>query len=205
MELNNRLASLEEDFNILKNEIKQVLLDIREQILHWESPFADYTPPAATGAKEREEPARPVAPPKMEEPEPPAPGPEEERPAPDGLDGDLPDFRGLPVLTRHQTGQMDIATLSALANWAWWAVRRVGRRRAEALVRVYQLSGYLSEETGQALGQLLDLADGEEPPAKVTMRDCTLALLRLDAALGARGGANMGLLALLWEGDRQEL
>ena len=40
MDLNNRVDSMDEELKLLKNEIKQILLDIQEHVLSVENPFS---------------------------------------------------------------------------------------------------------------------------------------------------------------------
>jgi hypothetical protein len=49
MELNNKVAKLEDELKVLKNEVQAVLLDLRENYLTHENPFS-YTSSAASPA-----------------------------------------------------------------------------------------------------------------------------------------------------------
>lgn len=49
MDLNSRVDNMDEEMKLLKNEIKQVLLEIQEQVLNAQNPF-NVQAPAAMGA-----------------------------------------------------------------------------------------------------------------------------------------------------------
>ena len=49
MDLNKRLDQVDEELGLLKNEIKQVLLEIQEQVLSIQDPFAALATSAASG------------------------------------------------------------------------------------------------------------------------------------------------------------
>ena len=56
MELNQKISELEAEFKLLKNEVKEVLLDIRESILNHESPFTTQAAAPPTVVEIRQEP-----------------------------------------------------------------------------------------------------------------------------------------------------
>lgn len=82
MDLSNRITQLEDEIKVLKNEVLAVLLDVRENLLTRENPFAPQPPPQAPAAtiavtaESAPPPPAPEPPPVEKALEPPPPAPE---------------------------------------------------------------------------------------------------------------------------------
>ena len=68
MELNQKIRELEAELKLLKNEVKEVLLDIRETVLNHENPFTSVGPPAPKDVGTGQEPPRQEVVAQQEEP-----------------------------------------------------------------------------------------------------------------------------------------
>ena len=106
---------------------------------------------------------------------------------------------------RHGAGPLDLATIAALARWAGSGIPRIGRKRIEAIVQIYRMTGHLPPGLDEVLIELTHLVDCEEPMAQVTMKDCIATLVQLDSLLGRdSNSAGAALLSFLLDDDAGE-
>ncbi len=96
-----------------------------------------------------------------------------------------------------RNGTLDLTSIAGLARWADSAINRIGRRRIEAIVEIYRMTGHLSPGLDEVLLQLTQLADAEEPEGRITMRECIVVLVQLESLLGRGGRSETALLSLL--------
>ena len=104
---------------------------------------------------------------------------------------------------RNDVGPLDLATIAGLAQWAGSGITRIGRKRIEAIVKIYQMTGHLQPGLDEVLIELTHLVEGDAPVAQVTMRDCIGALVQLDSLLGQSGSSGAALLSLFLD-DAEE-
>lgn len=219
MELNSRLAALEHEVNLLKVEIKQVLVDLRDVLLSHENPFSNPRWDEASGEsgppKIKKGDAAPPATAVSEEAvgQPVSSAPADSRspsPLPDVADGasavfsspqwsDREGVRHPPTVQRRAAG-WSVLTVASLAKWVDSAIKQVGRDRFEAIIAIYDLAtggAALPHEAKETLLKLAALSDArdERPPA--TMKDCIALLAQLDAILGSDGRSDATILSLL--------
>jgi hypothetical protein len=225
MEFTDRIAALEDEINVLKTEIKAVLVDIRDELMKKKGPFA--APAGESRAKGPADPgleadsddldiyAEPTA--RIlkldagargagHEPatliQPPAPA---AAAAPDDLvtrlskmahgGATMPSRQAPAPGAPREWGVLDIASMG---KWAEAATRRVGRKRLEELLGVYQLlTGEPQQEPRDALLLMLDLCGANHEPANVSMNDIVTVLSQLDALFRGNAITEVTVLSLL--------
>jgi hypothetical protein len=193
-----RIKTLEEEFKVLKNQIKAVLLDIKEQL--------------ATGGGDGHSVAAQMgnvstAIPQAENnvkvfPEPPASEPEfKERGAGTGIaEKAEPDFgavinrSGMPVIAGGSPAneRVDLLTVSVLSQWLSRATASVSKAQVCKLVEIYDITGNLPPRLKQVILLLADLygngshtEEDENLPATTSIQ----LLIELDSLLRYRTGA----------------
>jgi hypothetical protein len=100
-------------------------------------------------------------------------------------------------------GEVDLAQLAGLANWANGAVKIMGGKRAKAVLDVYAMTGILPQNVAKVL-QVFVPFDGSQPPSSsdVPMRELLQSLLQLDKVLGRQVEPTAVALSLLLDGER---
>jgi hypothetical protein len=194
-----RIKTLEEEFKVLKNQIKAVLLDIKEQL--------------ATGGVVAQSGASPLggisaAIPQIENdikvvPEPPSGGPGfAEKGSSAGIaEKAEPDFdlvmnrSGMPGVAGRNPdseGRVDLLTVSVLSQWLSRAAASVSKGQICKLVEIYDITGNLPPRFKQVILLLADLygngshtEEDENVPATESMQ----LLIELDSLLRYRTGA----------------
>ncbi len=200
-----RIKSLEDEFKVLKNQIRAVLLDIKEQLATGGGNGQGGSPPWVGGEPVTHKPgkdARVFTPETAEEQE---PGlieassggvAEKTGPAPSSAFGSaMGHIAGAKVGTAVNTekeGQVDLLTVSVLAQWLSRAAATISKEQILKLVEIYDITGNLPPRLKQAILLLADLyCDGslaesaEEVPATVSIQ----LLIELDSLLRYRTGA----------------
>ena len=197
-----RIKNLEEELKVLKNQIRAVLLDIKEQLATggnghssqqsvppWESgtPAAPHresdagvASKVASGAEKG-----------VVEPGPGSGIAEDTQPS-------LKSFLGLTQKASLATGdtngegRVDLLTISVLAQWLSRAAATVSKEQIGKLVEIYDITGNLPPRLKQAILLLADLygdgnraEDAEDVPATVSLQ----LLIELDSLLRYRTGA----------------
>lgn len=208
------MKEIEVELKVLKNEIKQALLDIREQLLtQHQNPFYMVDRPAegrpsevrqiqpAAGGEEPREPPKAIA--REQKERTPATGQaetvlsreqEERTPAEDFPSLDKRE-------SRRNNSPIDLTTIAGLAQWASNSIRRVGKERVVAIVEVYQKSGLISPSIAEILLKLINLAEEEKLEKKVTMKDCIAVFVQLDSVLGRGYKPESAVLSILLDED----
>lgn len=225
MELSDKIAALEDEINVLKVEVKAVLVDIRDELIKRDGPFAAAPtgriaaqPATEAGEEAIGEPGLPrivrlpgVAELDLAPASPPdvaAPPLAAARPAVDAIDlyqkqvqlqqvaaanprPQAPQVPGAP----REWGVLDIASMG---KWAEAATRRIGRKRLEDLLGVYELlTGHPQPEARQALLRMLDLCGANHEPTNVSMNDVVTVLSQLDALFRSNSITEVTVLSLL--------
>ncbi len=192
-----RIKTLEEEFKVLKNQIKAVLLDIKEQLATGGDghSIAAQLGNVGTAAPQAENNIKVV-------PEPPAGEPEfvEKGPATGITEKAEPDFN--PVMNRSgmpgvagrspDNERVDLLTVSVLSQWLSRAAASVSKAQIGKLVDIYDITGNLPPRLKQVILLLADLygngshtEEDENLPAAASMQ----LLIELDSLLRYRTGA----------------
>lgn len=193
-----KIKNLEEEFKVLKNQIRAVLLDIKEQLATGVNGQAGAPPwgsiSAATPQAEND--VKVVA-------EPPSAGPGfAEKGSSAGIaEKAEPDFD--PVVNRSgvsgvagrnadSEGRVDLLTVSVLSQWLARAAASVSKAQICKLVEIYDITGNLPPRLKQVVLLLADLysngshtENDENVPATVSVQ----LLIELDSLLRYRTGA----------------
>ncbi|MGD9935239.1 MAG: hypothetical protein AB7T37_16205 [Dehalococcoidia bacterium] len=241
MELSDKIAALEDEINVLKVEVKAVLVDIRDELIKRDGPFAgvhaNRPAPAAdseTGdaigdpgypkvvrlhgaAGAAQEETFPLGAPPAPAAPPPAPAVPQAA-VPQGLPASAPVQDAIDVYqkqasfqqllsnnqrpqaphtpgTPREWGVLDIASMG---KWAEAATKRVGRKRLEELLGVYELlTGEPQAEARKALLLMLDLCGATHEPPNVSMNDVVTVLSQLDALFRSNSITEVTVLSLL--------
>jgi len=211
--MTKKVQQLEDEVKLLKNEVHQTLLDIKESL----AGGAYQAPPSPAPAEP------PTTPPKFEVPvqeEEPAPRVErrerEEEPemsqaevrteekmdyVPSFVEHRVP--REEPGPSRRKADgdgdsrRIDLATLATLGNWADRSARRIGRERVEAILDVYQVTGYLPQNLKEVLLRLLALDNAPVNEEEISLRDCITVLLELNGIVIGHSKTEAAMLSLL--------
>ena len=199
-----RIKNLEEELKVLKNQIRAVLLDIKEQLATGGNghssqqsvpPWESGTPAAAAPHQKSDAGvASKIAGGAEKGVAEPGPGSgiaEDIRPS-------LKPFLGLTEKTSPATGdsngegRVDLLTISVLAQWLSRAAATISKEQLGKLVEIYDITGNLPPRLKQAILLLADLygdgnraEDAEDVPATVSLQ----LLIELDSLLRYRTGA----------------
>lgn len=193
-----RIKALEEEFKVLKNQIKAVLLDIKEQLATGSvnvqsGAFPTGTVSAATPQEEND--VKVVA-------EPPSAGPafgekgSSAGNAEESLDMEHAVNRsgmaGLACRNPDSEGRVDLLTVSVLSQWLSRAAASVSKAQICKLVEIYDITGNLTPRMKQVILLLADLysngnhaGDDDTVPAAESVQ----LLIELDSLLRYRTGA----------------
>lgn len=188
-----KIKNLEEEFKVLKNQIRAVLLDIKEQLATG-VPTVAASPPWATAIPASPQPeseAKVVrATPETAEPE------FEKKGAAAGTDasgcamGRIPEANASGVKAENES-RVDLLTMSVLSQWLSRAAATVSKKQITKLIEIYDITGNLPPRLKQAILLLSDLYasndrdDSEDVSASVSMQ----LLIELDSLLRYRTGA----------------
>ena len=211
MELNQKVQELEDQLKLVKNEVRETLLDIREHVLkrsnpftrselsprEWEEEVQKTTPEDEEGQVRRITLEDKEAMPKVEKS-----GVRGDETAQRG--GQLSPDRGLQPSPTPRFGQVEghdgevhLFTIAALTQWASNATKRIGRERVEAILDVYQMTGRLSGHLKEIALRLTCLGEKGEPERQVTTKDCIVLLIELDSLLGHNARPESALVSIL--------
>lgn len=208
MEINAKIASLEDDIKVLKGEVKTILKEIRTALLSQSNPFAAGsggpifkpqerpTKPSDLDSEpeteeEAETPAEAAAPVPEEATPPPAVAPVPEEAAPPPASRVAPPQAGAPIsapqpLPAEPAPRWSLMTIASMAAWAEDAAATLGSQRLQIILDLAEFAGLVPEELKEALLRLTKLgkskgAGGEDGVASVNQ---SLVVLRqLEAIL----------------------
>jgi len=97
-------------------------------------------------------------------------------------------------------GQIDLATISSLADWVAGVVKRLGSERAEAILDISEMVGFVDPELKTVLAKFIYPAPGENE-GKATTRDYLTSLKELDKILRKATTFEIALLSILCQGN----
>ncbi len=244
MDMTKKIQHLEDELKLLKNEVQNTLLDIKDSLASGYQPSTAATsaPPIVQVAPPPSQPESSPAPTesaelqakpevKVEEPTPKA---ERQEPEPrfQQQSASKPEPEARPTVAPGQTevateekeyvpsfveyripvqengsrkaesdggngDKTDLATLATLGDWADRSARRVGRERVEAILEVYQATGYLPLNLKTVLLKLLALDNAPVSEDPVSLRDCITVLLELNGIVIGHSKTEAAMLSLL--------
>jgi hypothetical protein len=190
-----KIKNLEEEFKVLKNQIRAVLLDIKEQLATG-GIQASSSPPWVNTVPASPQPENGIKvvseAPKAAEPE----VAEKVSVAAEKIEtsgcatGRVPEASIASVKTDTE-GRVDLLTVSVLSQWLSRAAATVSKEQITKLVEIYDITGNLPPRLKQAILLLADLYadndrdESEDVPASVSMQ----LLIELDSLLRYRTGA----------------
>lgn len=202
MELDKRVNEIETELKIMKGEIKELLVDIRDLVNKSENPFCSVPGLEALkiGIPEKEESVEnqsnetgneePGLKPTAEVPEigdqiiknsenvlKPA-KPSQENPV-----QNIP-IKEMNMSEPEKFRKLDTFMLVELMRWVDYAVRTIGHSNLEGLLNLYTITGQLPEETKRIIENIANLSI-EEPAGedRVSMKDNIMVLSQLSAIL----------------------
>lgn len=199
MELDKRVNEIETELKIMKGEIKELLVDIRDLVNKNENPFCSIQSLEAL-KREKEECTD-------KQPDVTCNGENELKPAAGISESENQNVKNSensqklaspcqenPVqdlqkqeIHGHEMGdfrKIDTFTLVELMRWVDYAVRTIGHNNLEELLNLYTLTGHLPEETKRIIENIAKLSI-EEPAGEdeVRMNDNIMVLSQLSAIL----------------------
>jgi len=203
MELDKRVNEIETELKIVKGEIKELLVDIRDLMNKNENPFCNIQGIGALKLKVPEEECA------DKQPDVTCNGESGLKPAAgisESGDQNVKNSESSPKLTssgqenpvqdvqkqemnRPETDRkIDTFTLVELMRWVDYAVRTIGHSNLEELLNLYTLTGHLPEETKGIIKNIANLSI-EEPAGEdgVSMKDNIMVLSQLSAILSPEG------------------
>ena len=98
-------------------------------------------------------------------------------------------------------GDVNLALLAKLATWANAAVKRMGGKRAKAILETYVMTGLISSNVARLLEVFVTFDGRGRPAGKLATRDVLTTLMNLDKILGRKVDATAVALSLLLEGE----
>ncbi len=194
-----KIKNLEEEFKVLKNQIRAVLLDIKEQLATGGAVGQSGAPPwgnVSAAIPQAENDIKVV-------PEPPSgePGFAGKGSSAGIAEKTEPDFDpvmnrsgvpGVAVRSTDSEGRVDLLTVSVLSQWLARAAASVSKAQICKLVEIYDITGNLPPRLKQVILLLADLygngshtEEDENVPATASMQ----LLIELDSLLRYRTGA----------------
>ena len=183
-----RIKNLEEEFKVLKNQIRAVLLDIKEQMATG-SIQTSSAPWVGTVPAQPENTVK-VVPETPKAAESAVTGMAERAEAAGCAAARVPEaiFSGIKA---DSEGRVDLLTVSVLAQWLSRAADTVSKEQIKKLVEIYDITGNLPPRLKQTVLLLTDMyadsgkEESEDVPASVSMQ----LLIELDSLLRYRTGA----------------
>jgi archaellum component FlaD/FlaE len=200
MELDKRVEGVETELKVVKGEIKNLLVDIRDHVNKNENPFFNSQIHGVSRLETKEkgtekENQLPVNEEKLE-------NEKNKEIAQDPVGTISPDKvleENMPrqktqlqtIESENQVRKMDTFTLVELMRWVDYAVRTVGHSNLKVLIDLYEVTGQLPEEVKYVIENIANLpieeSAGEE---KVNMKDNITVLSQLNAILNPGGFRN---------------
>jgi hypothetical protein len=225
MELNQQIATLQDEVKVLKGEVKNILKEIRAAILSRDNPFAPEGTPQL----------RPLALPGTDAPASPSgagasdpgDGPFQAAPAPAPAEAPAPWIEAAaaapvavaavapavptieappaaPVARAYEEPappRWSLLTIATLTAWAEEAVQALGRQRFQMVLDLATFAGIVTNELRDVLNQVARLAPaGEKHEQPTTINQCLVLLRQLEAILN---GEDPGELSLRRAARRQ--
>ncbi|HEY90207.1 MAG TPA: hypothetical protein G4O07_00060 [Dehalococcoidia bacterium] len=98
------------------------------------------------------------------------------------------------------SGQIDLATIINLADWVAEVVERLGSERAQSILDISEMVGFIDTDLKNVLTRFIHPTPGEKE-GKVTTRDYLTSLKELDSILGKATKFEIALLSILCQGN----
>jgi hypothetical protein len=226
MAVEEKIAQLENEIKVLKNEVQAVLLDLRDKYLEAENPFNKQSAPTPVATQQivigREStPPSPPPPPvaatetgatevaRQDEDQDEYQGEDEpvERLGPHEVRAThrakarraSPEtsLRREPVMEHPAAvSSLNLLTVSALVHWMEKSVKRLGRPRTETIIDVSEMMGLLSPQLRQLLGKLINIQP-DSTGGDASGRDYLDSLLEVTSLLGRDNTTETALLSVL--------
>ena len=201
MELNQQIATLQDELKLLKGEIKAILREVRTAVLSRDNPFTiDSNPPtfravgreeptdSSSAADETDLPTPQADAPRTlaEEPIPlPTAAPAQGAPYLRPVERETPSEHEAPAPTPPAAEQhWNLLTVASLAAWAEDALAELGPRRFQMVLELSCLAGLLASDMKEVLGGMSQFAP-EQPQDDRPMHinKCLVVLHQLEAIL----------------------
>lgn len=96
--------------------------------------------------------------------------------------------------------QIDLATITSLADWMTDVVKRLGSERAESILDICEMVGFIDPDLKDLLARFVFPNPGEKE-GKVTTRDYLISLKELDRIIGKATRFELALLSILCQGN----
>jgi archaellum component FlaD/FlaE len=200
MELDKRVEELETELKVVKGEIKDLLMDIRDTVNKNENPFCNGQRHGASKLETKEkgtekENQLPVNEEKLENEKNKEIAHEPVRTvSPDEVTEEnilLQKNQMQAIEPENQARKIDTFTLVELMRWVDFAVRTIGHSNLKVLLDLYAVTGQLPEEVKSIIENIANLPI-EEPAGeeKVNMKDNITVLSQLNAILNPGGFRN---------------
>lgn len=170
MEIDKRVLRLEEDVNILKNQIRNTLLELQEQLAASYHP--SLRPPRAAPAPDSAPEALDV-----ETEEEPAPRPRVRRVS---LSQARQAASPAPASPAGSEGSEDLTMVTALLRWANESVAKVGPAHTRGVLETYVADGRISASLAQSVAQLASLNTTEAGTWEASIQDVLDVLAALN-------------------------
>lgn len=210
MELDKRVGEIETELKIVKGEVKELLVDIRDMMNKNENPFCNIPCPDALNSpmptKKETANNQPAVTGNGEAGHKPYAEVSEQRDQivednKDSMKPCIPDQRfSIQSTQKHEIyrpehenfQKIDTLMLVELMRWVDYAVRTIGHDNLKELLNLYTLTGQLPEQTKRIIENIANLSI-EEPAEeeKVSMKDNITVLSQLSAILSPEGLKNI--------------
>ena len=220
MKVEQRIAALEEELKVVKNEIKSVLLDIREYYMSTQNPFTGFK---TINVKDIGDEGVTLDRPKSDRPkkeeaisslpeseispsgyEPTTKSQRREREAEPMAEQPNESIRPNESLRRRHradyssdNGNVDLIVIAGLTQWADQAAAILGKDRAEALVEIAHALRRFPDEVKNVLVKLIRLSPHQSTNGKIISTKDYLAVLAQLSNLLASGHSEDALLSIL--------
>jgi len=223
MDIKDKVAQLEDEIKVLKNEVQAVLLDIRESYLNRENPFNPDAPVTVIQQVTEEQPSTEVEPENSLEQ-----SNESERGGDDSeLNNDEPELannrevaaseeiahkevkrvgrsekeplaQSKARINKNTSGEkIDLTTIAGLTQWVGDSVKKLGREKTEAILDISEMVGHVPPDLKKILVRFINRTP-DESDGNPTTRDYIATLIQLESLLGMNSKSDeLALLSIL--------
>lgn len=92
----------------------------------------------------------------------------------------------------------DLVTLVGVVRWVDQAVQRLGQRRVDAILDIWQMTGRISGSTKDMIHRMCALTS-EDPDERAPLRDLVAMMIQIEGLLGKEQSSSTRLLAMLFD------
>jgi hypothetical protein len=224
---NDKIAKMESEIKVLKNEVQAVLLDLRESYLNNQNPFNSTANPAATiqpiviqeqvTAREPQPERQPQETQKSE----PVKAEKEHSKTLQVAEFDPETIRGKvkkpldsypqpePRIIKsaepdiEKKVKLDLVTVAGLTGWVEGSTKKIGKARTEAVLDISEAMGFVNKDLKPIIAKLIALAPKGSAESSTGTRDYIDSLIKLNSLLGKDNREETALLLLsLVSGDK---